>query len=550
VGREFARFAPLLRRPALVRAALESLPEEQRHVLNQIAGFRFPVPFDALVATSPLAPPLPPRPPEPRRWHTDYAQAKAEWDAYQEQVRARDAAAQGESLRLQEALNSLDEWGLLRRDLDRDRYDLHPTARGYAFAFLEAAELEDIFARIRHYYESQPAASADGIRSFADARQRIEIYHALISAGRLDEAAEHYRASLGRALLARITTPYQIIELLRPLFPGGPGTLPALSNPRDQGYFANELAQALGQVGRTPEALSLLGTSLGAFVQTRHAPSLCATLIHYAGLLRDDRQIAAKLHVFELAHDLATASNDEETLAIARLFLLKHFVDTGQWESAETAYRAFIAMPVAQRTAYRQATAERLYAKMLIGQGKDATMALNLALELATESHSNHEERSVYALWGELGLQQGRPDASAQFFLKALNMAGGDVQLTANYTGGLARALAAKGRLDEARALVERGVSRYSAAAVYLTLGDLKKSVHNAIEAYEMAWADGPPFAFWWELQQAKKILSALGVPEPDLEPFDESSIRSIPYEKEIRTFIEALSSQGEENPA
>ncbi|MCC7205808.1 MAG: hypothetical protein IT323_00785, partial [Anaerolineae bacterium] len=300
----------------------------------------------------------------------------------------------------------------------------------------------------------------------------------------------------------------------------------------------------LGQVGRTPEALSLLGASLAAFVQTRHAPSLCAALIHYAGLLRDDRQIAAKLRVFELAHDLAAASDDQETLAIARLFLLKHSVDTGHWEGAEAAYRAFIAMPAAQRTTARRATAERLYAKMLVGQGKDATMALHLALELATESHAAHEERSVYALWGELGLQQGRADAAAQFFLKALNMAGHDAQLAANYAGGLARALAAMGRLDEARALVERGVSRHSAAAVYLALGDQKKAAHHAIDAYETAWADGPPFAFWWELQQAKQVLAALGVPEPDLEPFDMASVRSIPYEKQIRAFIEELSAQ------
>ncbi|MCC7207146.1 MAG: hypothetical protein IT323_07570, partial [Anaerolineae bacterium] len=239
VGRDFARFAPMLRRPALVRAALDNLPSDPRRALNQIAGFRFPVGSEALIAASPLAPPLPPRASEPRRWQAGYSQAKAAWDAYQDALREREAAAQQDMPRLEAALQALDDAGLLRLDADRDRYDLHPVVRGYAFAFLEAAELEDIFARIRYYYEAQPTVSGDAVRTLADVRPRIEVYHALISAGRLDEAAEHYRAALGRALLGRITTPHQIIELLRPLFPGGPGTLPALSNPRDQGYFAN-----------------------------------------------------------------------------------------------------------------------------------------------------------------------------------------------------------------------------------------------------------------------------------------------------------------------
>jgi tetratricopeptide (TPR) repeat protein len=541
IGQTFSRFAPPLRRPALVRHVLNALPHDQRRVLNQIAGFRFPIGYDAILTTSPFAPPPPPHVSEPRRWQPDYAEARAAWETYREVLRQNEARVEETLPLLDACLASLVARGLLQCDREADRFDLHPVVRGYAFAYIEGDELTAIFARIRHHYENLAPERPVASRAPDDVWRQIEVYHTLISAGLLDDAVEYYRAHLGRLLVTRMVTSYQIIELLRPLFPGGPGTLPALSSSRDQGYFANELAQALGYVGRTAEALTLLGTALGAFVQAGNAASLTGTLIHYAGLLRDDRQIAAKLRVFEMAHELAEATGDMETLAVARLFLLKHYVDTGQWEGAELAYRAFITMPTTHRTTYRQATAERIYAKMLVCKGQDPTMTLDLALQLAQESHSTHEQRAVYALWGESGLQQNRPDAAEKFFRAALEMTPSDNQLIAVYSGGLARALVGQGRLDEARALVERGTARPAAAAVYLALGEERKAAVFALQAYEAAWADGPPFSFWWELEQARRILAALDIPEPALPAFDPASVRPIPHEAEIWTFIDEL---------
>jgi hypothetical protein len=53
--------------------------------------------------------------------------------------------------------------------------------------------------------------------------------------------------------------------------------------------------------------------------------------------------------------------------------------------------------------------------------------------------------------------------------------------------------------------------------------GDHAAAVKAATMAYRLAWCDGPPFAYHWDLQKAKAHLSALGVPEPTLPPFDAS---------------------------
>jgi hypothetical protein len=74
---------------------------------------------------------------------------------------------------------------------------------------------------------------------------------------------------------------------------------------------------------------------------------------------------------------------------------------------------------------------------------------------------------------------------------------------------------------------------------VYLALNEADLARQHARRAYEEAWADGPPFVWWWALQRAKAVLAALGEPEPSLPPFDPAKVEPIPHEAEIRAFIE-----------
>ena len=66
-------------------------------------------------------------------------------------------------------------------------------------------------------------------------------------------------------------------------------------------------------------------------------------------------------------------------------------------------------------------------------------------------------------------------------------------------------------------------------------------AVKAATEAYRLAWCDGPSFAYHWGLQKAKAHLSALGAPEPNMSPFDESRYEPMPDVK--------IDPPGEQNP-
>jgi len=533
--------SPAARRTAVLNYILSTLPPPLSLTLLQLSAFRNGVDIAAVIGALPFVPPRPQKMTEPRRWQADYARAKAHWDEYRQAMKDYEADRRAARPRLDAALSELIERGLVLKDRYIQRYTVHPAVRGAVLGRINETERFAAFLRIRDFAETLPPEVPDRAKDISNLAGSMELYRALVSAGQLDQAAAVYRTRIAKAPLAQITSHYQVIEMLRVFFPSGLGTMPALSSLSDRGYFANEMALALGSIGQRTEAMRQLGQAFGPFAQGRSARHLCAALLNYAGLMRDDYQLAAKAHVFELARELADAANELESLSTARLFLLKIYADTGQFDLAATLYDEFMANLPRLRTAYRRATAERMVAKMRVYQQQDPTAALNLALQLALESGSPHEQLAVYALWGETGLQQDRPDAAEKFFSEALNMAIKTGVPTDNYAGGLARALARQDRLDEARALLLKGVSRAAAAEVYLALGDHERAKQYALDAYRAAWADGPPFSYWMELENAKRVLNALDILPPLLPFYETSSMKPLPYEDEIRAFIEEL---------
>ena len=59
--------------------------------------------------------------------------------------------------------------------------------------------------------------------------------------------------------------------------------------------------------------------------------------------------------------------------------------------------------------------------------------------------------------------------------------------------------------------------------------GNHVKAIEAATRAYQLAWCDGPPFAYHWGLEKARKHLRELGAAEPQMPPFDASKFEPIP---------------------
>jgi tetratricopeptide (TPR) repeat protein len=95
---------------------------------------------------------------------------------------------------------------------------------------------------------------------------------------------------------------------------------------------------------------------------------------------------------------------------------------------------------------------------------------------------------------------------------------------------------AARDFLDDVWDLAERGPHILIQADAYNVLaqierdeGNRERAIEAATKAYRLAWCDGPPFAYHWGLVAASKHLEDLGVPKPEMPPFDESKFEPMP---------------------
>jgi hypothetical protein len=107
----------------------------------------------------------------------------------------------------------------------------------------------------------------------------------------------------------------------------------------------------------------------------------------------------------------------------------------------------------------------------------------------------------------------------------------------------LALAHAKLGRTQAARESAERQAGledppNLELAELYLALGDAAGARRHILPAYKQAWADGEPYADWWPLQRCRKVLQALGDPEPQLPKFDPANYPPLPYEAKVLEYI------------
>jgi tetratricopeptide (TPR) repeat protein len=59
--------------------------------------------------------------------------------------------------------------------------------------------------------------------------------------------------------------------------------------------------------------------------------------------------------------------------------------------------------------------------------------------------------------------------------------------------------------------------------------GNTEEAIKAATKAYELAWCDGPPYAYHWGLIKARKHLKELGAPLPEMKPFNEADYEPMP---------------------
>jgi hypothetical protein len=493
-------------RTHVLEFALRGLDEDARKLLHTVAAFRMPASYDTLVALL----------------------------AGVDKTFAHEQA-------LDSALAELEDRGLLGWDRRANRYDLHPIVRGVTWGGLNEQARRDLYGALHDHFEALPTVDFDDINSLDDLTPAIELYNTLIGLARYDDACDLFYDRLEDATQYRLSASRQRAELLELLFPDGLDQVPRLNKTNDQSYTLNSLALAYqysGQPGRTAPLFRLAADSAE---QQDDQNNLSTGLYNLSYALRLSRALheseAAARRALQIAREQANCYQE----AIGLQLLGTTLAARGERNDAEIALRRSLRLFVEQSDSQAEGVVNAYLAQRALWLG-DYAAACSLADRAGQLAHVQRYEAAFIRaarLQGAAALGLGDEAVADERLHHALARARAVtlVQEELPALVGLAELRRRQDRPDEARELLddvwelaERGPYPLFHADAFNVLtqierdaGNIEAAIIAATRAYELAWCDGPPFAYHWGLVAARAHLAALGAPEPALPPFDET---------------------------
>jgi transcriptional regulator with XRE-family HTH domain/tetratricopeptide (TPR) repeat protein len=449
-------------------------------------------------------------------------------------------------------LTDLHDRGLLGWDRETRTYDVHPVVRGVVWRGLHETVKKSVYEALRVYCEAVPPVEDAAITTLEDLEPAIELFHALIGLGRFDDAYQLFRHRLDDALYYRLGAGRLRNELLANLLPQKPGDAPRVSQRLHQALVLRMLANGVMFVGQLDDAVRLFHE---AVERIAHVP--------------DDE--ACDLTV--VAGDIHETCHFDRSSDVVRVFLSELSIAlrlSGHLWSAEAAARKALAM--SRRPPQMFEVGVNLYRLGLVlsarGATAEAEAVFHQSLAIWQESCPHREMEGFlhaclarHALWtGHAGDALDLAETACRLFhdnrlaidimhgarLQGMaHLALGDLDaaderlnfaLTESRThtrveeelltlAPLAELQRLRGDLERGRELLDlvwepaaRGPYPMFHADALIVLARLERDAGRSVEAVaaatracELAWCDGPPFAYHWGLETARGLLRDWG---------------------------------------
>jgi tetratricopeptide (TPR) repeat protein len=493
--------------------ALHGLDDKARQVLRTIAAFRMPARYDTLAA-----------------------------------LLIGEGKACADERELDEVLTELEDRGLVGWDKRANRYDLHPLVRGVVWSGLSNDARRGVYTSLRAHFESVPMVD-DWLKvnSLEDLTPAIELYNTLIGLGRYDDAYKVFYDRLSDATLYRLSASRQQIELLELLFPAGLEQLPRLNSQGSQAFTLSMLAAGYQLSGQPSRAAALFRHANTIDLDRENDNSLSVGLCNLSDTLR----LSGALRESESAARLALVSRREQddgfgeavSLRFLGLTLAARGLANESGPALQRSLRLFRTQAASQSEGY--STSHLAQRALWLGEFADALSLANRAWELAHVHSGERDFIRAARTQGEAALGLNDFAAADERLHHALTRARivNFVEEELYALVALAELRRRQGELGAAREFLddvweaaERGPYPLIHADACCVLAEVKRdegdrdeAIKAATKAYELAWCDGPPFAYHWGLERARALLKELGVGEPVLPAFDESKFEPMP---------------------
>ncbi|HTX48479.1 MAG TPA: hypothetical protein VME40_03710, partial [Caulobacteraceae bacterium] len=349
--------------------------------------------------------------------------------------------------------------------------------------------------------------------------------------------------------LYRLERHHALLALLRPLFPAGWSAPPEGID--DPGVAANAAANALKAIGRLDDAAAQEAFAIREGIKGGISAGLAVGLLNHSETARQNRALARSERLIALARGVAAAAESDEQTLWCDLSLLGGLTDRGALAEARALWADVASrLPdAARQNGQLEAQARDVEAWLLFREGALTRQLLDDALARAQILGRPSFERYLLRLAGAWHRAAGRDEQAVSEFGRAIALAHAAGLRDTRSEAGRGLSLARLGCADEARAAAagaEDDPPPDVLAALYLALGERDKARHHAREGYRLYWADGPPYAFHWELEACRAVLRELGEPEPPMRPYDPATIAPIDFEPDIRRLLAEHASKSE----
>ena len=472
----------------VLETAYDALPESLRILLSRLAAFRSAVSYEALEVLSEFA-------------------SEAEFNLGLDELTAR---------------------GLVMYDEERNRWDLHPIVRSYAYGRL--TDPRGTHTRLRDYFAGVPTPDDAQIHSLDDLAPVIELFHHSVQAGFFAPASRLFESRLRNVLYFRLGAYSECAELCREFLSNSRNELTPESP--DVLRLQNRLAVSLHKMGLVRQALDILKqVNQSARVTGRATNLFHRTYINIAQIERDLGELRRAHDDFAVSISAAREAGDNLEVGRALQELALTEIYSGSYEAAASHLKQ--AHQVQSRAEHNRTATYLALMHLQTGSLQDAQTALAQAQTLA----QGYARNQVWVDWlqGRLALAQNRlPDGEkllgvALASCRRLNLAELEPEVLADYAylqltraqmssdHSVTQALLHEsfGYLEEALAIAERCEYRLRQADIHnpmaqwnLVAGDFAAARSQAQEAAERAWCDGPTNCYQAALARANTLMS------------------------------------------
>jgi hypothetical protein len=449
---------------------------------------------------------------------------------------------------LDTALTELEEdRGLLGWDKCANRYDLHPLVRGVVWSGLGDDARHGVYTSLHAHFEAVPKIDDYlKVNSLEDLTPAIELYNTLIGLGRYDDAGRFFYERLEKATHFRLSASRQRVELLEMLFPDGLEQLPRLNSQAYQAYTLNALAAGYHFSGQPGRAAAPLRRANTIYSEMKNDGYVSAGLCNLSGTLRLSGALCESESAARRALVITREQDDRFREGASLYWIGLTLAARGLANESEFALQRALRLLIARSDSQGEGVVNSYLAQSALWRGEfaGALSFANRAWELAHVQSLERDFIRAARAQGEAALGLNDLATADERLHHALTRAR-KVNLAEEELPALVALAelrrqgdlkAARELLDDVWEAAERGpypLIHADACNVLAQIerdeGNQAKAIEAATKAYRLSWCDGPPFAYHWGLEKARKHLAELGADEPLMPPFDESKFEPMP---------------------